>query len=108
MQSMSFQPVVADIGEQVVNIGTNALEQAAKASMSMIGLAPAGADEVSAQAAMAFHEEAAALLALNQAAQQELMRTGSAFTQIAQTYTEIDEAAASLVFGSFPMPSVTK
>ncbi|WP_252980117.1 PE domain-containing protein [Mycobacterium riyadhense] len=75
---MSFQPVVADIGEQVVNIGTNALEQAAKASMSMIGLAPAGADEVSAQAAMAFHEEAAALLALNQAAQQELMRTGSA------------------------------
>ncbi|MCV7147844.1 PE domain-containing protein, partial [Mycobacterium riyadhense] len=53
MQSMSFQPVVADIGEQVVNIGTNALEQAAKASMSMIGLAPAGADEVSAQAAMA-------------------------------------------------------
>ncbi len=78
MQSMSFQPVVADIGEQVVNIGTNALEQAAKASMSMTGLAPAGADEVSAQAAMAFHEEAAALLALNQAAQQELMRTGSA------------------------------
>ncbi|WP_239656205.1 PE domain-containing protein [Mycobacterium riyadhense] len=100
---MSFQPVVADIGEQVVNIGTNALEQAAKASMSMTGLAPAGADEVSAQAAMAFHEEAAALLALNQAAQQELMRTGSAFTQIAQTYTEIDEAAAeALVFSAHP------
>ncbi|SOJ55550.1 PE family immunomodulator PE35 [Mycobacterium simulans] len=108
MQSMSFHPVVADIGAQVVTIGTNCLEEAAKASMSMTGLAPAGADEVSLQAVMAFHTEAASLLALNQAAQEELMRAGSAFTQIAQTYTEVDEAAATLVFGSFSLPSFTK
>ncbi|MCV7196466.1 PE domain-containing protein [Mycobacterium angelicum] len=103
MQSMSFGPAAGDIGGQVVELGKSALEAAGKAAASVTGLAPAGADEVSAQAVTAFHSEAASALAANQAAQQELVRTGTAFTQIAQTYTDVDQAAAStLVFGANP------
>lgn len=100
---MSFGPAAGDIGGQVVELGKAALDAAGKAAASVTGLAPAGADEVSAQAVTAFHSEAAAALAANQAAQQELVRTGTAFTQIAQTYTDVDQTAAStLVFGVNP------
>jgi len=105
MQAMTFHPVVADIGDQMVNIGLDSLAAGSRASMSVTGLIPAGADEVSLQAATAFHSEAAAMLALHQAAQEELMRTGQALTQIAQTYAAVDEAAAhNLVFGFHPLP----
>ncbi|MCV7075716.1 hypothetical protein AWC27_27980 [Mycobacterium szulgai] len=105
MQSMTFHPVVADIGDQMVNIGLDSLAAGSKASMSVTSLIPAGADEVSLQAVTAFHADAAELLALHQAAQEELMRTGQALTQIAQTYAEVDEAAANtLVFGFNPLP----
>ncbi len=53
---------------------------------------------------MAFSAEAAQLLALNQAAQKELMRTGTAVTQIARIYTETDVAAAELL-GANPLSS---
>lgn len=106
MQAMTFHPVVADIGNQFVNIGRDSLEAGSRASVSVTGLIPAGADEVSLQAVTAFHAEAANMLALHQAAQEELMRTGTALTQIAQTYTEVDEAAAeTLVFGFNPLPN---
>jgi len=48
----------------------------------------------SAQAATAFAAEAAQMLALNKAAQDELMRTGTALTEIARMYSEADAAAA--------------
>ncbi len=52
----------------------------------------------------AVHTQAASMLALNQAAQEELMRTGAAFRQVAQSYTEVDEAAAeSVLFALFPI-----
>ncbi|OSC38953.1 PE family protein [Mycobacterium decipiens] len=103
---MSFHPVVADIGGQVFDIGSQAVEAASKASKSVTGLAPAGADEVSAQAVIAFEAEAASILSLNKAAQEELMRAGEAFTQIAQTYTEADQAAAdALVFDALLWPA---
>ncbi len=94
MQSMSFDPIVAGIGDRVVDIAVSCLEAAAKASIEVTGLAPAGGDEVSAQAAMAFTSEAIEMLTLHQAAQEELMRTGMALTQIAQIYAQIDETAA--------------
>ncbi|ETZ99466.1 hypothetical protein I547_5727 [Mycobacterium kansasii 824] len=44
------------------------------------------------------------MLALNQAAQEELVRTGAAFRQVAQSYTDVDEAAAeSVLLALFPM-----
>lgn len=94
MQTMSFHPMVADIGNQLVDMGGRSLESAAKASMTVSALVPAGADEVSAQAIQAFESAAASMLALNAAAQQELMRAGQVLTQIAQLYTDMDEAAA--------------
>ena len=104
MQSLTFHPVVGDIGAQVVQLGMSAVEAGQHASFSVTGLAPAGADEISAQAVAAFHAEAAALLELNRVAQQELMRAGHAFTQIAQTYADVDRAAAaSVVFAAVPM-----
>jgi hypothetical protein len=104
MKPMSFHPVVADIGAQVVNMGITSLEDGTRASTSMTELAPAGTDEVSAQAAIAFHTQANSLLALHNAAQEELMRAGAALTQIADTYIQTDEAAAeNLMFAAFPI-----
>ncbi len=104
MQPMTFDPVVGDIGGQVVQIGISSLQAGDHAQISITGLTPAGVDEVSMQAVTAFHEEAASMLDLHRAAQEELMRTGAAFTQIAQTYTDVDRSAAdSVVFNAFPM-----
>ncbi|MXO40707.1 PE family protein, partial [Mycobacterium kansasii] len=44
MQPMSFDPVVADIGSQVADLGTRSLQAGATAVSSVTGLAPAGAD----------------------------------------------------------------
>ncbi len=95
MQSMSFHPVVADLGAQLVDIGVDCLEAGRTASNTVTGLTPAGADEVSALAVRAFESEASSLLALQSSAQEELIRAGAALTQIARTYSEVDEAAAS-------------
>ncbi|MXO35840.1 PE family protein, partial [Mycobacterium kansasii] len=43
---------------------------------------------------MAFAQEAASMLASNVAAQEELMRTGSALTNIARMYGDADDSAA--------------
>ena len=104
MQTMTFHPIVGDIAAQLVQIGVNCLETGSHASTSMTGLAPAGAEEVSAQAVMAFHAEATSMLNLNMAAQEELMRVGAALSHIAQTYTEVDETAArAVVFNPLPI-----
>lgn len=104
MEPMTFHPVVGDIGAQVVQIGISSLQAGDRAAMSITGLAPAGADEVSMQAVAAFHAEAASVLSVNKAAQDELMRAGTALTQIAQTYADADQSAAdSLVINALPM-----
>lgn len=106
MQTMSFHPVVADIGGHVVDMGNRSLESGAKASITLTGLAPAGAEEVSAQAIQAFEAEAASMLALNAAAQEELVRVGQALAQIAQLYSAVDEHAAETVVLGFVAPPV--
>jgi hypothetical protein len=55
----------------------------------LTSLVPAGREEVSMQAALAFAEEAAQMLALNQAAQLELTRTGDALAEIARRLANI-------------------
>ncbi len=54
MDPMSLQPGAGDIGSQLVEIGSRGLDSAAAAAMAVTGLIPAGGEEVSAQAAMAF------------------------------------------------------
>ena len=104
MQPMTFRPVVGDIAAQLVQIGVNCLETGSHASMSMTGLAPAGAEKISAQAVMAFHAEATSMLNLNMVAQEELMRVGAALSHIAQTYTDVDETAARAAdFNALPI-----
>lgn len=105
MDSMSHNPAAGDIGSQLVDIGSQGISAGTTAGMSVLsGLIPAGGEEVSAQAVLAFAQEAATMLASNTAAQEELMRTGSTLTDIARMYGESDDAAAgALTFSSTPM-----
>ncbi|MCV7075715.1 PE family protein [Mycobacterium szulgai] len=105
MDSMSHDPAAGDIGSQLVDIGSQGLSAASTAAMSVLsGLIPAGAEEVSAQAVLAFAQEAASMLASNTAAQEELMRTGTALTDIARMYSDSDDnAAGALTFSAAAM-----
>ncbi|CAM4365677.1 putative PE family protein PE35 [Mycobacterium basiliense] len=99
MQSLSVDPSVADIGSQVSGSALQGLRAGATASASLTSLTPAGADEVSAQAVTAFSTDAAELLALNQAAQEELRRAGEAFGVVARMYLDADLSAARSLTG---------
>ncbi|MCV7195212.1 PE family protein [Mycobacterium angelicum] len=105
MDSMSHDPAAGDIGSQLVDIGSQGLSAGSTAAMSVLsGLIPAGAEEVSAQAVLAFAQEAASMLASNTAAQEELMRTGTALTDIARMYSDSDDnAAGALTFSAAAM-----
>ena len=83
MESMSHDPAAGAIGLQLVDIATRGLASGATASAAVTALVPAGAEEVSAQAA-AFAAEGAAALALHTAAQEEIARAGVALTDIAR------------------------
>ncbi|UXA07003.1 PE domain-containing protein [Mycobacterium sp. SMC-2] len=102
MQALSFDPAAAGIGSDVVRGAMQGLQAGVTASPSTTALVPAGADEVSAQAALAFAAEATAFLALNTAAQEELVRTGTAVLDITRMYSEVDAAAAGSVLGLRP------
>jgi hypothetical protein len=58
-------------------------------------LVPAGADEVSALAAVAFASEGVEALAANAFAQEELTRAGAAFAEISGIYNAVDAANAA-------------
>jgi hypothetical protein len=97
MVSMSHDPAAGAIGVQLVDMAARGLSSGAAASMAVTALVPAGADEVSAQAAAAFAAEGAAMLALHTAAQEEVARTGVTLTDIARMYSQVDgEAAGTL------------
>lgn len=100
MESMSIDPAVVAIGSRLVDAASRGLGSGAAALPSLTALAPAGAEEVSMQAATAFAAEAEALLALNTAAQEELARAGAAVADIARMYSQVDgEAAGALMAG---------
>ena len=63
----------------------------------MTALVPAGADEVSAQAAVAFATQGVESLAQNTFAQEELARAGAAYVEIAGIYETVDGANASVL-----------
>jgi hypothetical protein len=100
MTSMSHDPAAAVIGAQLIEMGTRAMAAGAASAPSVTALAPAGAEEVSAQAAAAFEAQAAAALAAHTAAQEELARTGAALMDIARMYAQADETAAGTMVAS--------
>jgi hypothetical protein len=95
MQPMQHNPAAVGIGSQVVANGARGLATGTAASAEVTALAPAGADEVSAQAAIAFAVEGAESLALNAFAQEELTRAGAAYMEIAGIYDAVDGANAT-------------
>jgi hypothetical protein len=95
MQEISHNPVVAQIAARIGAIGAAGLAAGTAASAMVTGLAPAGADEVSAQAAMAFMSESGKALAMNSAALEELIRASTAIMKIANMYEAVDGAAAT-------------
>lgn len=95
MQPMTHNPGAIGIGAQVVANGTRGLAAGTTASAAVTALVPAGADEVSAQAALAFAAEGVETLAMNTFAQEELARMGAAVMEIAGVYTAVDGANAA-------------
>jgi hypothetical protein len=81
-------------GAEIVANSAQGLATGAAAAASVAGLAPAGADEVSAQASAAFSAEGAETLAQLTAAQEEVARAGAAFTTVAGMYSALDDGAS--------------
>jgi PE family len=88
-------PVANTIGLQVSANGARGLASGTAATAEATGLAPAGVDEVSLQAALAFGTEALETNMLNALAQQELARAGGAYSEASTIYTTVDEANAA-------------
>ncbi|MBY0287994.1 MAG: PE family protein [Mycobacteriaceae bacterium] len=95
MQPLEHNPGAVGIGTQVVANGVRGLAVGTVASAAVTALVPAGADEVSAQAAAVFAKEGVEALALNTFAQQELSRAGAAYVEIAGVYEAVDSANAA-------------
>jgi hypothetical protein len=92
---MEHNPGAVGIGTQVVANGARGLATGTAATAAVSALVPAGADEVSAQAAAAFAVEGVDALAMNAFAQEELTRAGAAYVEIAGIYEAVDGANAT-------------
>ncbi|KUI45896.1 PbsX family transcriptional regulator [Mycobacterium sp. GA-1199] len=95
MEPLMHNPGAVGIGTQVVANGTRGLAAGTTAGAAVTALVPAGADEVSAQAAVAFAAEGVETLAMNTFAQEELARMGAAVIESAGIYTAVDGANAA-------------
>ncbi len=98
MEPLSLNsPGTSVIGTQVMANGARGLAAGTAATAEATGLVPAGVDEVSVQAAIAFGTEALETNMLNAFAQEELARAGAAYTEAAAIYTTVDEANAGIL-----------
>jgi hypothetical protein len=95
MQPLEHNPGAMGVGAQVVANGSRGLAAGTVASAEVTALVPAGADEVSAQAALAFAAEGVEVMAMNTFAQEELARAGAAYMEAAGIYTAVDGASAA-------------
>ncbi|MEU0497116.1 PE domain-containing protein [Mycobacterium sp. NPDC006124] len=95
MQPLEHNPGAIGIGSQVVANGVRGLATGTAAGAEASALAPAGAEEVSMQAALAFATEAMQTMAINALAQEELSRAGAAYVEAAGVYTAADESSAT-------------
>ena len=95
MQPLEHNPGAVGVGAQVVANGVRGLAVGTVATAAVTALVPAGADEVSAQAAAVFAKEGIEALTLNTFAQEELSRAGAAYMESAATYQAVDGANAA-------------
>ncbi len=94
MQPMSHDATAAAIGAQVVANGSQGLAAGSAATPAVTGLAPAGMEEVSTQAAATFAAKGAETLAEIATAQEEIARTGATFIKVAGLYSVMDDGSA--------------
>ncbi len=97
MQPMMHTPGAVGIGSEVVANGARGLAAGTAANGVVAAQVPAGADEVSAMAAVSFAVDGAESTALNAFAQQELARAGAAVVEISGIYNAVDEANATIL-----------
>jgi hypothetical protein len=97
MQPMEHNPGAVGIGAQVVANGARGLAAGTTSSAEVTALVPAGAEEVSAHAALAFASEGVEVMMLNSFAQEELARAGAAYMEAAGIYTAVDGENASVL-----------
>ena len=90
MQPLSHNAGAAEVGAEVAANGARGLATGTAAAAEVSALAPAGADEISASAAVVFASEGIQTLGINALAQEELTRAGATVTQIAATYQAVD------------------
>ncbi|KAA0079697.1 PE family protein [Mycolicibacterium sp. P9-64] len=95
MEPLEHNPAAIGVGSQVVANGARGIASGTAATTEASALVPAGAEEVSVQAAMAFATEALEANALNALAQEELARTGAAYIESAQIYGAVDDSGAA-------------
>lgn len=97
MQPLSHNAGAAGVGAQVAANGARGLATGTAASAEVTALVPAGADEVSLQAALAFAAEGLQTLGINAVAQEELSRTGAAYIEIAGIYEGVDSELGTIL-----------
>ncbi|WNG87830.1 PE family protein [Mycobacterium sp. ITM-2016-00317] len=92
MQPLSHNPAAIGVGGQVTANGARGLATGTGATAQVSALAPAGADEVSAAAAVTFAAEGVQTLGINALAQEEIARAGAAVIEIGGVYQAVDAA----------------
>lgn len=95
MQPLEHNPSAVGVGTQVTANGVRGLATGMAATTEASALVPAGIDEVSVQAALAFATEALEANVINAQAQQELARAGAAYVEAANIYTAVDGSSAA-------------
>ncbi|BBZ31076.1 putative PE family protein PE35 [Mycolicibacterium madagascariense] len=96
MQPLHHDPGAIGVGTAVVANGLRGLAVGTAAGAEVSALAPAGAEEVSLQAALAFATEGMQMLAINALAQEELSRTGAAYVEASGVYDATDSSGAAV------------
>ena len=95
MQPLQHDPGAIGIGAAVVANGLRGLAVGTAVGAEVSALAPAGAEEVSLQAALAFAAEGVQMLTVNALAQQELSRAGAAYVEASGVYDASDALGAA-------------
>lgn len=98
MQPLVHNEGALGVGGQVVANGARGLATGTAATAAVSALAPAGADEVSVHASLAFMSEGVQTLAINTLAQEEITRAGATVMEVAGAYQAVDaENGATLI-----------
>jgi hypothetical protein len=95
MQPLQHNPAAVGVGTEVVSNGARGLASGTAATTEVSALVPAGVDEVSVQAALAFATEGIEALGINALAQEELSRAGAAYIEASTIYETVDGANAA-------------